>query len=83
MIIFHRIAWLDDLDALEPRDRPAHRQLHVLGQRGRDAVGVDQMIVKSFWLQENLVPVAVPETMHLVFDRWAIARPHAADLACE
>jgi hypothetical protein len=39
------------------------------------------MVVKSFWLKENLVPLLVREAHHLVLDRGAIARPGALDLA--
>ena len=60
------------------RSRPGivgqQRPLHVLGQRGRDAVGVDGGVVEAFGLQEDLVAVAVAEAHHLVLDRRAVAR---------
>ena len=51
-----------------------HGQLHVLRQRGGDAVGIDRRVVEPFRLQEDLVPVAVAEPDDLVLDRGAVAR---------
>ena len=83
MVIFHRIAGLDDLDPLQPGDRADHLELHILGQRGGDPVRIDGRVVKAFGLKENLMPVAIGEAMDLVLDRGAITRAHAGNLACE
>ena len=83
MVIFHRIAGLEDLGALQPRHRADHRQLHVLGQRGRDAVRIDGRIVQPLGLEEDLVAVAIGEAMDLVLDRRAVTRPDAADFPGE
>jgi hypothetical protein len=39
-----------------------------LGQRGRDAVGIDGVVVQAFGLQEDLVAAAVGEADNLVLD---------------
>ena len=53
------------------------------GQGGRDAVGVDRVVVEALRFQEDLVAVAVGEAHHLVLDRGAVARPAALDGAGE
>ena len=57
------------------------RGLDLARQRGRDAVGIDRVVVQPLGLEENLVPVAFGEPHHLVLDRRAIARADAFDLA--
>ena len=57
------------------------RKLHILGKRGRDAVGIDGVVVEAFGLQEDLVAAALLEAHHLVLDRGAVARACALDLA--
>ena len=51
------------------------------GQRGRDAVGIDRLVVEPLGLQEDLMPRLVGEADDLVLDRGAIARAPALDLA--
>ena len=41
--------------------------LHSFRQRRRDSIGVDRGILKPFWFQENLVPLALGKSHHLVF----------------
>ena len=53
--------------------------LHVLGQRGRDAVRIDGVVVETLRLEEDLVAAALLEADDLVFDRGAIARADALD----
>ena len=53
--------------------------LYVLGQRGRDAVGIDGVVVEAFRLEEDLVAVALREAHHLVLDGRTIARADALD----
>ncbi len=60
--------------------RGDQRPLHLLGQRGRDAVRIDRRVVEALGLEENLVPVALAEAHDLVLDRGAIARAAARDL---
>ena len=55
-------------------------QLHLLRQRGRDAVRIDRRIVEPLGLEKDLVPVALAEAHDLVLDRRAIARSAALDL---
>jgi hypothetical protein len=38
-------------------------------------------MVEAFWLEEDLVPLALLEAHHLVLDRRAIARADAPDVA--
>lgn len=66
---------------LKPRDRLQEGQLHFLGQRRRNPVGIDRVVVETLGLEEDLVAVALAEAHHLVLDRGAIARPDALDLA--
>src|SRR3546814_5815915 len=68
MVIFHRIARLQNHGALQPRNGGDQRGLRIGGQRGRNAIGVDDMIVRALRLQKDLVPVAVAEADDLVFD---------------
>ena len=81
MVIFDGIAGPHDLGTFEPGNGGHKRRLHVLGQRGRDAVGIDRGVVETLRLKENLVPVALAEADDLVLDRRAITRAAALDLA--
>jgi hypothetical protein len=40
---------------LQSRDGGQQSQLNILGQGGRNAVGINDITVKPFWLKENLV----------------------------
>ena len=56
-------------------------QLHVEGQAGGDAVWVDFVAGETFGLKKQLMAGFACEAVDLVFDRRAIARPHALDHA--
>ena len=79
--IFDGVSGLNNLGALKPRDRADEVVLHVFWKRGGDAVGVDEGGFEAFWLEEDLVAVAIAEALHLVFDRRAIAWTAAFDRA--
>ena len=64
---------------LEPRDGLQERVLHVLGQRGRDAVRINRVVIEAFGLQKDLVTAALLEANDLVLDGRAIARADALD----
>ena len=68
VVVFDRIARPQNPRPLQPRNRGNDRPLHILRQRGRNAVGIDRVVVKSFRLQENLVAVALAEAHDLVLD---------------
>ena len=80
MVVFDGVARPHHPGAFQPRDGREQRALHVLRQRGRDAVRIDRGVVQPFRLKENLVPVALAEADDLVLDRRAIARAAALDL---
>ena len=52
-----RVARPQDARLLEPRDRMQKRQLDLGGQRGRDAVRVDSVVVQPLGLEKNLMPI--------------------------
>ena len=81
IVIFDGIAGPAHHGFFQPGNGGDQGELDILGQGGRDAVGIDRIVVKSFWLKENLVTFSVREAGDLVFDRRAIARSDAADLA--
>ena len=81
MIVFDGVARPDDARLFEAGDGGDHRVLHILRQRGRDAVRIDGVVVEAFRLEEDLMPVALAEPHDLVLDRRAIARTAAGDLA--
>ena len=83
VIVFDRVARNFHHDMLQPMHGPKHVQLHVGGQRSADAVGIDQMRVEPFRLEEYLMAVPIGEAMDLVLDGRAIARPARIDRAGE
>ena len=74
VVVLDRIAGPPDLDLLKPGDRAQERLLDLGRQRGRDAVGIDGIVVQPLGLEEDLVAGAVGEADDLVLDRRAIAR---------
>src|SRR5690606_35326631 len=62
-----------DVRVLEARDGAHQGEVHVPGQGGGNAVGIDLVRVQSFRLDEDLVAVAVGEAHHLVLDGRAVA----------
>src|SRR5574337_1009703 len=81
VVVFDRVARPGDMRVLEAGDRLHQLKLHVVRQRGGDAVGVDLERVQPLRLDEDLVRVLLGETHHLVLDRRAVTRPDAFDLA--
>ncbi len=69
------------MGVLEAPDAAHQLQLHLEGQRGRDAVGVDLGDIQALGLDEHLVAGLVREAHHLVLDRGAVARADPFDLA--
>ena len=74
VVVFDRVARTPDLDPLQAGDRAQERLLDLGGQGGRDAVGIDGIVVQPLGLQEDLVAGAVGEADDLVLDRRAVAR---------
>ena len=83
MVVLHRIARLHDHRTPAARHGPHHFFLHIDRQRGADTVGVDEMRIQPLGLEEHLMPLAITETMDLVFDRRAVARPCSGNRARE
>ena len=81
MIVLDRIARPEHHGVLEAGDRAQQLFLHVARQRGRDAVGIDGVVVQALGLEEDLVPLAVGEPDDLVLDRGAVAHALRGDLA--
>ncbi len=81
VIVLDGVAETLDADLLQAGDGAQERLLHVLRQRGGDAVGVDGVVVQALGFEENLMRRAVAEAHDLVLDGRAIARAGAADLA--
>ena len=79
VIVFDRIAGYHHLDGLKPFHAPHHRKLDFAGQRRADAIGIDEVRVQPFGLQENLVPIPIGKTVDLVLDGGTIARTARAD----
>src|SRR6476469_9456445 len=55
--------------------------LGIDGQRGRNAVGVNQMRIEALGLEKDLMAIAVAEAANLVLDGRAIARADALNIA--
>ena len=79
IVVLDGIAGPDDARGLEAWDGLEERMLHVLGQRGRDAVRIDGVVVETLRLEKDLVAAALLEADDLVFDRGTIARADALD----
>ncbi len=60
IVVFDGVAGPDDARRLETRDGLEEGVLHVLGQRGRDAVGIDGVVVEAFRLEEDLMAAGAP-----------------------
>jgi len=72
-VVLDGVSELLDDGVLEPA-QPAHEgQLHIGGERGRDAVQVDLVGKERLGLEEHVVRVAVGEAHDLVLDRRAVA----------
>jgi hypothetical protein len=73
-IVFDRISISKNRSPLASGHRVHDRVLHILGQRGRDAVAVDLVGVERLRLEEDMVFAAIGEAHDLVLDRGAVAR---------
>ncbi len=54
--------------------------LNILGQRGRNPVRIDRVIVQSLWLKENLMRGFIGKANDLILNRRAIARADALNM---
>ena len=75
VIVFDGVARPNHLHPLKARDSGQDRELNLLRQRSRDAVGIDGGVVEPFRLPEDLMAVAVAEADDLVLDRRTVAGP--------
>ena len=81
VIVLDRITRTQNFAALETGDRSEKFQLHLVGQRGGNAIHIVLEGVPTFGFEENLVPLLFREADDFVLDRRAIARPHPLDHA--
>ena len=79
-IIFNRIARTEYFHLFQTGDRCQQCQLNILGQGGRNTIGIDGMIVQPFRFEENLMFGFIGKPNHLILDRRAIARTAAINL---
>ena len=78
-VVLDRVARAQDGAALEPGNPADEARLHVFRQRGRDAVGIDRVVVEPLGFEKDLVARTLGEAHHLVLDRGAVARPGTLD----
>ena len=81
IIVLDRVARAQNFAALETGDRSEKLQLHLVGQRGGNAIHIILEGVPTFGFEENLVPLLFCEADDFVLDRRAITRPHPLDHA--
>src|SRR6185295_17656894 len=81
MVVFDGITGSDHSRPRESWNRREQRGLHLLGQRGGYAVGIDRWVVQTLRLEEDLMSVPLAEADDLVLDRGAVAWPATGDLA--
>ena len=79
VIVLDGVAGTQDVAVLKSLHRAYQRQLDVERQACRNAVRINLVRRQPFWFEENVVTVLRRETVDLVFDRWAIARPNPLD----
>ncbi len=80
VIVLDGVAGPLDQRLFQPRHGADKGFLHLGGQRGRDAVRIDGVIVEALRLEENLVRFAAGKAHDLVLDRRAVARAGRGDL---
>ena len=78
-VVLDRVAVAHEDGLFEPGDGVHEGFLHRRGEGSGDPVHVDHIRLQPLGLDEDLVAVAVGEAHDLVFDRWAVARPHPLD----
>ena len=81
IVVFDGVAGAQDVGVFQAFHRAHEGKLDVKRQAGGDAVGVVFVRGQAFGLKEDLVAVFVSEAVDFVFDRRAVARPHAFDFA--
>src|SRR5258707_1352676 len=69
----------EGLDTLEIYPNGISTSLHIEGQTGGDAVGIDFVRIQTFGFGKDLVRLLVRESHHLILDRRAVARANAFD----
>ena len=79
VIIFDRIAGLQDFRLFQPRDRGDKLRLNFFRQGGRNSVWINGGIIQSFGLKEDLVSVSLSELDDLVFNGCLLYTSDAAD----
>src|SRR4029453_11652154 len=79
VIVFDGVTRPDDARRLEPGDGREESVLNVFGERGRDAVRIDGVVVEAFGLEKDLMAAALLEAHDLVLDRGTVARADALD----
>ena len=83
VIVFDGVARPDHDRALQAGDAAQHGHLHVQGQAGGNAVGIDLRAVQALGLQKNLMPFPLGKAGHLVLNGGAVTRAYALDHAGE
>ena len=82
-IVLDGVARPGDVRVLETGNGAHGLDLHIEGQAGADAIGVELVGVQPFRLHEDLVRVFVREAVHLVLDGGAVTGSDALDVAGE
>ena len=77
IIVFYGIPRPGDMSLLEPLDRPHQVLLHVIGQAGGYAVGIDFRRGQPFRFDKDLVGCPVGKAYDLVLHRGAVTRADA------
>ena len=73
MVVFDGIPRHRHVHPLQPLHGAQHGELHVGREGCADAVRIDQVRVEPLRLEEDLMTVAIRETVDLVLDRGAIS----------
>mmetsp|Transcript_54183 Transcript_54183/g.93326 ORF Transcript_54183/g.93326 Transcript_54183/m.93326 type:complete len:378 (-) Transcript_54183:619-1752(-) len=74
VIVFHVVPGPHDLHCLQPFDGTQDFELHVLGERPAEAVGVHQVRGEALGFQPHHVPAAVRKALHLLEQARAVPR---------
>src|ERR1051326_6233671 len=80
MIVFDGIARAQDPGLLQAWDRGHEGELNLFWERGGNAIRIDRVVVQALGLEENLVPIAIPEPDDLVLNRGAVPGATTCDL---
>ncbi len=78
-VVFHRVGRAEDLGPLQPRKGPDDFLLEIGRQRHRQAAQVGPLRLQPLWFDEDLVPLPLRESDHLVLYRGAVARTPSED----